>query len=110
MEIKNYNVKIDVQNFFDQPVRHKLIKYDHTQKIVTVQGDDYTTGCLLGYHYFKNYYKMTAIDLSKQQALDADPKTIQQMIFTGNQATIFFIAEEVKEKVLDFPQGTVKVF
>ena len=56
---------------------------------------------------------MTAIDLSKQQAVDSDPKAIQQVNFTGNleqQATIFFIIEEVKEKVLDFSQGTVKVF
>ena len=113
LEIKNYNVKIDVKNFFDQPVRHKLIKYDHTQKIVTVQGDDCTTGCLLGYHYFKNYYKMTAIDLSKQQALDTDPKTTHQINFTGNlakQAIVFFIIEEAKETVLDFSQGTLRVF
>ena len=38
--------------------------------------DDYTTGCLLNYTYFKNHYKMTTIDLSKQQALDADPRAI----------------------------------
>ena len=56
---------------------------------------------------------MTAINLSKQQALDADPKAIQQINFTGNleqQATIFFFIEEAKETVLDFSQGTVKVF
>ena len=54
------------------------------KKIATGQGDDYTTGCLLDYNYFKNYYKMIATDLSKQQALDADPKAIQQIHFTGN--------------------------
>ena len=51
---------------------------------------------------------MIVIDLCKQQALDADPKAIQQINFTGNldqQATIFFITEEVKETVLDFSQG-----
>ena len=56
---------------------------------------------------------MTAIDLSKQQALDADLKAIQQINFTGNlenQSTIFFIIEEAKEAVLYFLQGTVKVF
>ena len=56
---------------------------------------------------------MIAIDLSKQQALDADPKAIQQINFTGNLengAAIFLIMEEVKETVLDFSQGTVKVF
>ena len=61
---------------------------------------------------FKNYYKMIAIDLSKQQALDANPKAIQQINFTGNleePSTIFFIIEEAKETVLDFSQGTVKI-
>ena len=56
---------------------------------------------------------MSAIDSNKQQALEADPKAIQQIIFTGNleqQATIFFIIEEAKKAVLDFPQRTVKVF
>ena len=56
---------------------------------------------------------MIAIDLSRQQADDFDSKTIQQINFTGNlakQATIFFIIEEAKEIVLDFSQGTVKVF
>ena len=55
---------------------------------------------------------MIAIDLSKQQALDADPKAIQQINFTENleqQATIFSIIEEAKETALDFSQGTVKV-
>ena len=83
------------------------------KKIATGHGDDYTTGCLLDYNYFKNYYKMIAIDLSKQQALDDDPKAIQQINFTGNlenQSTIFFIIEEAKETVLDFSEGTVKVF
>ena len=51
--------------------------YDNIRKVATGQGDDFTTGCLLDYNYFNNYYKMTTIDLSKQQALDADPKAIQ---------------------------------
>ena len=55
--------------------------YDKIWKIATGQGDDYTTGCLLGYYYFKHYYEITAIELNKQKALDADPKTIQQIIF-----------------------------
>ena len=57
---------------------------------------------------------MIAIDLSKQQALDADPRAIQQINFMANLArtgnkTVFFITEEAKETVLDFSQGTVKV-
>ena len=66
---------IDGQNFFDEPVKNNLIPYDNIRKIGTGQGDDYTTGCLLDYNYFNNYYKTIAIDLSKQQALDADPKS-----------------------------------
>ena len=61
---------------FDQTVNNNLITYDSIQKIATGQGDDYTTGCLLDYNYFKDYYKIIAIDFSKQQTLDADPKPI----------------------------------
>ena len=64
------------------------------------------------YDYFKSYHKMIAIDLSKKQALDADPKAMQQINFTGNleeQSTMSFIIERVKETVLDFSKGTVKV-
>ena len=50
--------------------------YDNVRKNSTGQGDDYKTGCLLDYDYFTNYYKMIAIGLSKQQALDTDPKNI----------------------------------
>ena len=58
--------------------------YKNLWKITTGQGDDYKTGCLLGYNYFKKHYKMIVIDLSNQQALDADPKAIQQINFAGN--------------------------
>ena len=90
---------IDGQNFFDQPIRNNLIKYDNIRKVATSQGDYYITACLRDYNYFKNYYKMIGIDLSKQQALDADPKAIQQINFIGNleeQSTVFFIIEEGK--------------
>ena len=79
----------------------------------TGQKDDYTTGCLLDYNYFKKYYKMIATDLVKQQELDSNPKVIQQINFTGNlknQSKLFFIIEEAKEIVLHFSQGTVKLF
>ena len=88
--------------------------YGNIRKVSTDQGDDYITGCLLDYNYFKSYHKVIAIALSKQQALDANPKVIQQLDFTGNldrakDATMLFIIEETKEKVLDFSQGTEKV-
>ena len=87
--------------------------YENIRKITAGQGDDYTTGCLLDYTYFKKYYKMIAVDLSKEQVLDADPKAIQQINFTGNldmaNTKSYFILEEAKETVFEFLQGTVKV-
>ena len=95
------------KNVFDQPIKNDKVTYENIRKITTGQGDYYTTG-------FKNYYKMIAVDLSKQQALDADPKAIQEINFTGNldragDTRIYFILEEAKETLLDFSQGTVKV-
>ena len=86
VEIKGYNVKIDGKNFFDQPLKNNLRAYDNIRKIAIGQGDDYTTGCLLDYNYINNYYNMIAIALSKQQALDVDPKPIKQISFTINLA------------------------
>ena len=105
---------IDGKNFFDQPVKNDKVTYENIRKIATGQGDDYTTGCLLDYICFKNYYKMIAVDLAKQQGLDADTKAIQQISFTANldrggNSRIYFSLEKAKETVLDFSQGTVKV-
>ena len=76
--------------------------YKNIRKIAIGQGDDYTTSCLLDYPYFKDHYKMIAMDLSKQQALDADPRAIQEINFTANldrdgNKTMFFIIKEPKE-------------
>ena len=68
------------QNVFDQPAKNDLRTYEDVQKITIGQGDDYATGCLLDYAYFKENYKLIAIDLSKQQAIDADPETISSLI------------------------------
>ena len=107
-------VMIDGKIFFDHSIKNDLIAYENIWNIATGQGDDYTTGCLLDYNDFKNYYKMRPIDLSKQQALDADPRAILQISFTANpdrtgQTTMFFIIEEAKEIILDFCQGTLSV-
>ena len=114
VEIKDYNIMINGENFFDQPIKNNKVTYDNIRKIATGQGDDYTTGCFLDYPYFANTYKMIAVDLSKQQALDADPRAIQQINFTANldragNTRVYFILEEAKETILDFSQGTVKV-
>ena len=67
---------IDDKNFFDQPVNSNFKTYENIRKITTGQGNDYMTGFLLDYSYFKENSKMIAIDLSKQQVLDADPRAI----------------------------------
>ena len=71
---------IDGRNFFDQTVKSNLKTYDNIRKITAGQGDDYTTGCLLDYNYFNRYYKIIVIDLSKEQALYADPKVCNKLI------------------------------
>ena len=98
----------------DQPINNMIKTYENIRKITIGQGDYYATSCLLDYSYFKKYYKMIAVDLSKQQALDADPKAIQQINFTENldragNTRFYFILEEAKETVFEFSHGTVKV-
>ena len=114
VEIKNYNIVINGENFFDQPIKNKNITYDNIRKVATGYCDDYTTGCLLDYPCFIETYKIIAVDLSKQKALDFDPKTIQQINFTANldragNTRVYFILEEAKETILDFSQGIVKL-
>ena len=71
---------INGKNFFDQPINNMFKTYENIRKIAIGQGDDYTSGCLLDYTYFKKYYKMIAIDLSRQQALDANPEQFSKLI------------------------------
>ena len=68
---------IDGQTFFDQSVKSDVRTYDNVWKTKIGQEDDWTTCCLLDYSYFQENYILLAIDLSKQQALDADPKAIE---------------------------------
>ena len=102
VEIKDYNIMINGENFFDQPIKNNKVTYNNIRKIATGQGDDYKTGCLLNYPYFANTYKMIAVDLSKQQALDADPRAIQQINFTANldragNTRVYFILKKQKK-------------
>ena len=106
------NLLVDGRNLFLQPIKNDLKTYDNIRNVAIDQGDDYTTGCLLYYPYFKEHYNLIATDLGKQQKLHADPKAVQQINFTRTpekNASTFFIIEEVKETVLDFLKGTVKV-
>ena len=112
VDITSYNVLIDGRNFYDQPINDSIRKYDEIRKIATGKGDNYATGCLLDYEYFKKNYQLIAIDLSKQRELDADPRAIQQIKFIGilkTRSNVFTILEKSKETIFEFYKGTAKV-
>ena len=108
VKIDNYKIEIDGRNFYDQPINDSIKQYDEVIKISTGQGDDYTTGCLSDYSYFKNNYRLIAADLSKQKVLDADSREIQRIVFTGTikatvantRVIIFYVLEKSKETIL----------
>ena len=79
----NYNELMDGRNFSDQPINDLIKQYDEIRKTATGQGEDYTTGCLLDYQYFKDLYQLIAFNLSKQKELDTDSRAIQQIEFYG---------------------------
>ena len=116
---KNYNVIVNGKNFHDQPIYSDIKRYEEIRKSTTGQGEDYTTGCLLIYEYIKNY-KLIAVDLSRQEELDTNPKAIQQIEFVGQLKNIdaenadsiqsmfiLTILEKIKETRLKFSQGSV---
>ena len=114
---ENYNIEIDGRNFYKQPINDSVKQYDEVRKISTGQGDDYRTGCLLDFAYFEKNYRLIAAVLSKQKALDADSRAIQQIIFIGEikatvantRVIIFYVLEKSKETILEFSKGTTKV-
>ena len=81
IDIKNYNVLIDGRNFYDQNISDDLKKYEELRNIMTGRGEDYTTGSILDYNYWKNNYKLICCDLHKQKVLDSNPKANQQIEF-----------------------------
>ena len=117
VKIDNYNIEIDGRNFYDQPINDSIKQHDEVRKMSLGQGDDYTTGCLLDYSYFEKNYRLIAADLSKQKALDADSRAIQQIIFTGSmkaavantRVVILYVLEKSRETILEFSKGTTKV-
>ena len=86
--------------------------YKNIRKITIGQGDGYATGCLLDYSYFKNHFKMIAIDLSKQQALDTDPRAIQQINFTAyleqEIQQYYLLLKKLKKLFLNFHKELLK--
>ena len=113
VDIKGYNFAIDGRNFYDNPISSQIGKYNELRKVTLGKADDYTTGCLLDYQYFKKHYQLLAVDLSKQKELDADPIAIQQIEFYGNletNAQVCTVLEKSKETILEFYKGIVKVY
>ena len=113
IDLNKYNVIIDGRNFYDNPIESDIEKYRELKKVMIGKGEDYTTGSLLDFDYFKIHYKLVAVDLSKQKKLDADPRTIQQIEFKyvlETNSTIYWILEKSRETILEFYKGTVKVY
>ena len=108
--VKDYNVIIDKLAFFDLPIKTEEEAYE---KIIDIsRNSDNTTGNLLDYDYFKKYYKLIAIDLSKQQVLQENEDLIQQINFIGKleeAANVFIIIEKKKKTILEFSQNLVNV-
>ena len=113
IDLKKYNVIIDGRTFYDNPIESDIEKYRELKKVMIEKGEDYTTGYLLDYDYFKKNYRLVAVDFSKQKELDADPRAIQQIEFKymlETNSTIYWVLEKSKETILEFYKGTVKVY
>ena len=108
--VKGYNVIIDKLAFFDLPIKTEEESYE---KIIDIsRNNEYTTGNLLDYDYFKKYYKLIVIDLSKQQVLQENEDLIQQINFIGRlteAANVFIIIEKKEHTILEFSQNFANV-
>ena len=108
--VKDFNVIIHKLAFFDLPIKTEEEAYE---KIIDIsRNNEYTTGNLLDYHYFKKYYKSIATDLSKQQVLQENEDLIQQINFIGKleeAANVFIIIEKKENTILEFSQNLANV-
>ena len=112
VNITDNNVLINGWKSYDQPINDLIKQCDEIGKTATGQGDDYTKGYMLDYHYFKDHYELIAVDLSKQEELDADSRAIQQTEFYGMLKTnsqVCRVLEKSKETMLEFYKRTAKV-
>ena len=108
--VKGYNVIIDKLAFFDLPIKSEEEVYEKITDIS--RNNEYTTGNLLDYDYFKKYYKLIAIDLSKQQVLQENEDLIQQINFIGKleeAANVFIIIKMKENTILEFSQNLANV-
>ena len=112
VEIKDYNVLIDGNAFFELPIKNIEETYKEIIQITDHSGY-HIRGNLLDYEYFKEHYKLIAIDLSKQ--IELENKDIKQQInFIGNLdrddgAVMFFIIEKSEETILEFSQNYASI-
>ena len=108
--VKDFNVIIDKLAFFDLPIKNEEKAYE---KIIDIsRKNEYTTGNLLDYDYFKKYYKLIAIDLSKQQVFQENEDLIQQINFIGKleeAGSVFIIIEKKENTILEFSQNLANV-
>ena len=112
--IKDFSVIIDKLAFFDLPIKTEEEAYE---KIIEIsKNDEYTTGKLLEHDYFKKYYRLIAIDLSKQQVLQENKGLIQRINFIGRldinanaSANVFIIIEKKENTILEFSQNFANV-
>ena len=108
--VKDYNVIIDKLAFFDLPIKTEEETYE---KIIDIgRNNEYRTGNLLDYNYFKKNYKLIAIDLSKQQVLQENEDSIQQINFIGRlteAANVFIIIKKKENTILEFSQNFANV-
>ena len=108
--VKDFNVIIDQLAFFDLPIKTEEEAYE---KIIDIsRNNEYTTGNLLDYDYFKKYYKLIAIDLSKQQVLPENEDLIQQINFIGKleeAANVFIMIEKKENTILELSKNLANV-
>ena len=108
--VKDFNVIIDKLAFFDLPIKTEEEAYE--KNIDISRNNEYTTGNLLDYVYFKKHYKLIAIDLSKQQVLQENEDIIEQINFIGKleeAANIFIIIEKKETTILEFSQNLANI-
>ena len=106
VEIKDFNVLIDGKSFFDLPVKNEEEAYE---KIIKMSNNDYTTGYLLDFAYFKQNFKLIVIDLSKQTKLKDPTNFIGKLKNQDHGATMFFVMEKSEETTFNFSQTSVNI-
>ena len=108
--VKDFNVIINKLAFFDLPIK---TEEEADEKNINIsRNNEFTTRNILDYDYFKKYYKLIAIDLSKQQVLQENEDLIQQINFIGRleeAANTFIIIEKEEHTILEFSQNFANV-